>query len=65
MAEAADQPHAVELAGLFLEAADQEHGAVGFEQLLLIHRRFGFFGSFRRFVLSSGHAKLHRERGHK
>ena len=27
MAEAADQPHAVELAGLFLEAPDQQHVA--------------------------------------
>ena len=29
MAEAADQAHAVELAGLFLEAADQQHVAIG------------------------------------
>ena len=32
MAKAADQAHAVELAGLFLEAADQQHVAVGFQQ---------------------------------
>jgi hypothetical protein len=30
VAEAADQPHAVELARLLLEAADQQHVAVGF-----------------------------------
>ena len=29
VAEAADQAHAVELAGLLLEAADQQHVAVG------------------------------------
>ena len=29
MTEAADQTHAVKLSGLFLEAADQQHGAVG------------------------------------
>src|SRR6185437_15839358 len=29
MAEAADQPHAVHLAGLLLEAADGQHGAIG------------------------------------
>ena len=31
VAEAADQPHAVHLAGLLLEAADQQHVAVGVE----------------------------------
>ena len=30
MAEAADQPHAVELARLLLEAADQQHVAIEF-----------------------------------
>ena len=34
VAEAADQAHAVELAGLLLEAADQQHLAVGGELLL-------------------------------
>ena len=29
MAEAADEAHAVELAGLLLEAADQQHVAIG------------------------------------
>ena len=29
VAEAADEPHAVELAGFFLEAADQQHVLVG------------------------------------
>ena len=33
MAEAADEAHAVELAGLFLEAADQQHVLVGVEFL--------------------------------
>ena len=31
VAEAADEAHAVKLAGLFLEAADQQHLAVGVE----------------------------------
>ena len=35
MAEAADQAEAVELAGLLLEAADQQHLLVEFEQFLL------------------------------
>ena len=34
MAEAADQAHAVELAGLLLEAADEQHLAIGLELLL-------------------------------
>ena len=34
VAEAADQAHAVELAGLLLEAADQQHLAVVAEQIL-------------------------------
>ena len=34
MAEAPDQPHAIELAGLFLESADEQHVAIG-EKLLL------------------------------
>ncbi len=33
VAEAADQPHAVELAGLLLEAADEQHVAVGLQGL--------------------------------
>ena len=37
MAETADQAHAVELAGAFLEAADQEHVAVCLEQVFLAH----------------------------
>ena len=43
VAEAADEAHAVELAGLFLEAADQQHVAIGRELLLL-----GEFGRLRR-----------------
>jgi hypothetical protein len=35
MAETADEPHSIKLAGLFLEAADQQHVAVGLELLLL------------------------------
>ena len=49
MAEAADQPHAVELARLLLEAPDQEHVAIIGEQL--VHRLLrpgGFPGSCRR-----------------
>ena len=34
VAEAADQPHAVKLARLLLEAADQQHVAVGPQQLV-------------------------------
>jgi hypothetical protein len=40
MAEAADQPHAVELAGLLLEAADDQHVAIGLAQ----QRRVGLGG---------------------
>ncbi len=35
MAEAADEAHAVELAGLFLETADQQHVAIGGKFLFL------------------------------
>ena len=47
VAEAADETHAIELAGLFLEAADEQHVAIGFEQLVLAHglRLVGAFGS--------------------
>ena len=34
VAEAADEAHAVELAGLLLEAADEQHVAVGVELLV-------------------------------
>ncbi len=34
VAEAADEAHAVELAGLFLEAADEKHRAVGCDVFL-------------------------------
>jgi hypothetical protein len=40
VAEAADQAHAVKLAGLFLESADQQHVAV--IGLQLIGRDIGF-----------------------
>ena len=36
VAEPADQPHAVELARLLLEPADQQHRAIGADQLLLV-----------------------------
>ena len=39
MAEAADMAHAVELAGLFLEAADEQHAPIGLE--LLVARKSG------------------------
>ncbi len=38
VAEAADQAHAVKLAGLFLEPADQQHGAVRLQQRVAIDR---------------------------
>ena len=43
VAETADEAHAVELAGLFLEAADEQHLAIGGELLLLgeFERRLG------------------------
>ena len=34
--EAADQPHAVELPGFLLEAADEQHVAIGAKLLLLV-----------------------------
>ncbi|MCZ7596307.1 MAG: hypothetical protein M5U16_16535 [Hyphomicrobium sp.] len=34
MTEAADVPHAVELSGLFLEAADEKHAPIRVEPLL-------------------------------
>ena len=39
VAEAADQPHAVELAGLLLEPADEQHVAIGAKLLLLAEIR--------------------------
>ena len=47
MAEAANQAHAVKLAGLFLEPADQQHAAIGFQQHVPVHRFI--FGSCRVF----------------
>jgi hypothetical protein len=41
VAEAADQAHAVELAGPLLEAPDQQHVAIVFEQLVLGHAACG------------------------
>ena len=52
MAEAADQAHAVELARLLLEAADQQHVAIGPQQLVPIDRR----------VLASGRVPPSRTR---
>src|SRR5260370_18908696 len=43
--EAADQPHAVELPGFLLEAADEEHPPIGVKLLLLVEFRH-FRGSF-------------------
>ena len=45
VAEAADEAHAVELAGLLLEAADQQHVAIGRELLFL--GEFAGFGADR------------------
>ena len=47
VAEAADQPHAVHLAGLLLEAADGEHAPIGVEVLLLGEIRHRLFGKIR------------------
>jgi hypothetical protein len=65
MAEASDQAHAVHLAGLFLETADQQHVPVGREALLLAQfgngrgpcrRWVGLVRSRRlRLVLGDGH----------
>jgi hypothetical protein len=60
MAEPADVTHAVKLARLLLEAADQQHVLIGLEVLILgeggigFRVRFagGFLGSFRHAVLS-------------
>jgi hypothetical protein len=40
VAEAADQAHAIHLAGLLLEATDQQHLAIGFELLFLGQLRY-------------------------
>ena len=37
--EAADEPHAVELPGFFLEPADEQHVAIGAKLLLLAELR--------------------------
>src|SRR5581483_6870890 len=57
MAEAADQAHAVELAGFFLEPADGEHRAIGGNFVVAgpVGRAVGFtvrFRLFSRFCLS-------------
>ena len=44
VAEAADQAHAIQLAGLFLETADQQHLAVGVN--LLVTGEFGGTSAF-------------------
>src|SRR5271166_3778116 len=67
VAKAPNQAHAVELAGLFLEAADEQHTAVGPQFLLLVEighlnrllrrpRRGG--GLSRWFVAGNGHFSL-------
>ena len=38
--EAADEPHAVKLAGFFLESADEQHVAIGAKLLLLVELRY-------------------------
>ena len=54
MAEAADQAHAVHLPGLLLEAADEQHGAVGGKLLLLAEFGDGF-GVGARILLGDRH----------
>ncbi len=56
VAEAADQAHAVELAGLFLEPADQQHGAIGFQQQVAID------GLFLGLAALSGFSRLRHDR---
>ncbi len=69
MAEAADEAHAVELAGLLLEAADEEHAAIGCKLLFLGEvrrfRRYGCCWGFRirfrfsgRLLGGDGHSSL-------
>ena len=67
VAEAADQPHAVHLARLLLEAADQQHLAVGGKLLLLAEfgrARRGVRGSCRRGGVRSGCRFLGFRDGH-
>jgi hypothetical protein len=59
VAEAADQPHAVELAGLLLEAADQQHVAVGRKLLVLVEFRHRG-GSVRRLTRGCAAGRLGR-----
>ncbi len=59
VAEAADQPHAVQLAGLLLEAADQQHVAVGRKLLVLVEFRHRS-GSVRRLARGCAAGRLGR-----
>ena len=54
MAEAADQPHAVHLARLLLEAADQQHVAVEFQELFGRDFGLGFLVLAHGFELACG-----------
>src|SRR5581483_2639632 len=55
MAETADEAHAIKLAGLLLEAADQQHVAIGRKLLRLGECRRGVGSVSFLFLLSSGH----------
>ena len=46
MAEAADQTHAIKLAGLLLEPADQQHRAVGPQEFVAIRTGVGLLAAF-------------------
>ncbi len=48
VAETADQAHPVKLSGLFLEPADQQHAAIGFQQGIPVHRLVFGFAAFSR-----------------
>ena len=54
VAEAADQPHAVHLARLLLEAADQQHVAIELQHLLGREIGLGFLRFAQGFELACG-----------
>ena len=56
MTETANQTHAVKLAGLFFEPADQQHVAIGALQFIARYRRgLGFSATFGRYFCGLGH----------
>ena len=58
VAEAADQAHAIHLAGLFLETPDQQHFPIGFE--VLFRGELGYVGKFLGLRLGLGGHSLTR-----